>query len=89
LIFSNVKNVDEDDNFNLRFRKAIRHFNPLDLHVFDNIKIELKIDLRRLWCLDRYRDFVETENIRNEVEKQNFIEAFPVNLIVLQNFMIE
>jgi hypothetical protein len=89
MIFSNITNYEEDDKFNFRFHKALRHFNPSDLNMFDNIKIELKIDPARQWGLDKYEDYIENENIENEVEKKKLIEAFPVNLSVLQNFMIE
>ncbi len=88
LIFSNITNYDEEDKFNFRFHKGIRNLNPLDLHNYI-INFDLKIDPKTNWCVERYEEYIETENIQNETDMLDLIEAWPVKLNVLQNFMVE
>jgi hypothetical protein len=59
------------------------------LHNYDKINFELKIDPKLNWCVERYEEYIETENIKNETVKLDKIEAWPVNLIFLENFMVE
>ena len=62
LIFTNIKNFDEEEKFNYGFHKAVRHLNPLDLDNYEKINVELTIDPKRYWCVERYEEYVETEN---------------------------
>ncbi len=66
LIFSNITNYDEEDKFNYRFQKGLRHLNPLDLQNYDKINFNLIIDPKLNWYVERYEEYIETENIHNE-----------------------